>query len=85
MRCECQLYITPACPLCELAEYELMPMIERGLLVELIDISADEALCERYAGATPVLRRMDTGAELGWPFEAEQIVAFLSPTDEGRR
>ncbi|WPO98512.1 glutaredoxin family protein [Pseudomonas sp. HR96] len=73
---ECQLLITPGCHLCELAEYELMPMVERGLLVELVDISA-EPLRERYEGATPVLRRVDTGAELAWPFEAEHIVSFL--------
>jgi hypothetical protein len=24
-----------------------------------------------------VLRRCDTGAELNWPFDAEQVVAFL--------
>jgi len=26
----------------------------------------------------PVLRRCDNGAELNWPFEAEQVAAFLS-------
>lgn len=78
MHPECQLFITPGCSQCQLAEYELMPLIEQGLLVELIDIDADEALLERYECATPVLRRIDTGAELGWPFEAAQVVAFLS-------
>jgi hypothetical protein len=24
------------------------------------------------------LRRVDTGAELGWPFSADQVVTFLS-------
>ncbi|WP_213877771.1 glutaredoxin family protein [Pseudomonas sp. dw_358] len=83
MRAECQLFIIPACPQCELAEYELMPLIEQGLLVELIDISVDQYLRDRYASATPLLRRVDTGAELAWPFEADQVVAFLGST-EGR-
>lgn len=74
---ECQLLITPGCRLCELAEYELMPMVEQGLLVELVDISLDESLRERYEGVTPVLRRVDHGAELAWPFEAQAIVGFL--------
>ena len=33
---------------------------------------------ERYGLRIPVLRRCDTGNELNWPFDAEQVVAFLS-------
>ncbi|WP_070413036.1 glutaredoxin family protein [Pseudomonas lundensis] len=77
MPSECQLFGTLGCHLCELAEAEVMPLVAHGLLVELIDIADSEALVEAYGLRIPVLRRVDTGAELGWPFDTEQIVAFL--------
>jgi hypothetical protein len=75
---ECQLFGTLGCHLCEVAEAELMPLVEHGLLVELIDIAESEALNEAYGLRIPVLRRTDTGAELDWPFDAGQVVQFLS-------
>ena len=75
---ECQLFGTLGCHLCELAEAQLMPLVEHGLLVELVDIAEDgPGLVEAYGLRIPVLRRMDTGVELDWPFDAEQVVAFL--------
>ncbi|MFT0518470.1 glutaredoxin family protein [Pseudomonas faucium] len=74
---ECQLFGTVGCHLCEVAEAVLMPFVEHGLLVELVDIADSEALFERYGLTIPVLRRGDTGAELHWPFDGEQVVAFL--------
>ncbi|MHA6161092.1 glutaredoxin family protein [Pseudomonas sichuanensis] len=74
---ECQLFGTLGCHLCEVAEAMLMPFVEHGLLVELVDIADDEVLFERYSLTIPVLRRCDSGAELNWPFDAEQVVAFL--------
>ncbi|RMO92057.1 hypothetical protein ALQ33_00704 [Pseudomonas syringae pv. philadelphi] len=76
---ECQLFGTPGCRLCEVAESVLLPLaIEHGLMVELIDISEDEQLFERYELCIPVLRRIDTGEELEWPFDEPQVVSFLS-------
>jgi hypothetical protein len=74
---ECQLFGTLGCHLCEVAEAVLMPFVEHGLLVELVDIADDPLQYERYALSIPVLRRCDSGAELAWPFDAQQIVAFL--------
>jgi hypothetical protein len=74
---ECQLFGTLGCHLCEVAEAELMPFVEHGLLVELVDIAEDESWFEKYSLRIPVLRRIDTGAELDWPFSADQVVAFL--------
>jgi len=74
---ECQLFGTLGCHLCEVAEALLMPFVEHGLLVELVDIADDQQLFERYGLSIPVLRRCDNGAELGWPFDADQVVAFL--------
>lgn len=45
---ECQLFGTLGCHLCEVAEAVLMPFVEHGLLVELVDIADDEAWVERY-------------------------------------
>ena len=74
---ECQLYGTLGCHLCENAESEIMPLVEHGLMVELVDIADSEALFESYGLRIPVLRRVDTGAELDWPFDSGQVVAFL--------
>jgi hypothetical protein len=74
---ECQLFGTLGCHLCELAEAQVMPLVEHGLLVELVDIADHDALFERYRLSIPVLRRVDSGAELEWPFDTEQVVAFL--------
>lgn len=74
---ECQLLGTLGCHLCEYAEAVLMPFVERGLLVELIDIADRDEWLERYALLIPVLKRADTGAELHWPFDAPQVAAFL--------
>ncbi|VVO33131.1 glutaredoxin family protein [Pseudomonas fluorescens] len=75
---ECQLFGTLGCHLCELAEAEMMPFVEGGLLVELVDIAENETWFANYELRIPVLRRVDTGAELDWPFNADQVVAFLS-------
>ena len=77
MRPECQLFGTLGCHLCEVAEAELMPLVEHGLLVELVDIGDSERLFETYGLRIPVLRRVDTGAELDWPFSTERVVSFL--------
>ncbi|AZF09994.1 Thiol-disulfide isomerase [Pseudomonas sp. R2-37-08W] len=74
---ECQLFGTLGCHLCEIAEAEIMPLVEHGLLVELVDITDPDDLTEVYGLRIPVLRRVDTGAELDWPFDTDQVVAFL--------
>ncbi|AZE88403.1 glutaredoxin family protein [Pseudomonas orientalis] len=77
MHPECQLFGTLGCHLCEIAEAEIMPLVEHGLLVELVDITDPVDLTEVYGLRIPVLRRVDTGAELDWPFDTQQVVAFL--------
>ena len=77
MSSECQLFGTLGCHLCEQAEKVLLPLVEYGLLVELVDIAERSEWVEQYGMRIPVLRRVDTGAELDWPFEAQQVVGFL--------
>lgn len=74
---DCQLFGTLGCHLCEEAEARLMPFVEHGLQVELVDIAEREDWVEAYGVRIPVLRRLDDGGELGWPFDAETVAAFL--------
>ena len=46
-------------------------------MVELVDIADSDSLFESYGLRIPVLRRVDTGQELGWPFDTAQVVNFL--------
>lgn len=74
----CQLLGTVGCHLCEQAEALLMPWVAYGLQVECVDITEILAHYERYEQRIPVLQRLDTGAELDWPFDARQLRMFLS-------
>mgnify|MGYP002041004962 CR=1 FL=1 len=51
---ECQLFGTLGCHLCELAEAELMPLVEHGLMVELVDIADSQQLFDSYGLRIPV-------------------------------
>ncbi|QLF94726.1 glutaredoxin family protein [Pseudomonas sp. ABC1] len=75
---ECQLFGTLGCHLCEQAEAVLMPLAAQGLSIELVDIAEREQWVEAYGLRIPVLRRLDTGAELGWPFDLPQALVFLA-------
>ena len=69
-----RLYGTSHCHLCDEAKAILR---ESGIAADHIDIADDDELLERYGIRIPVLRRVDTGAELGWPFDAAAISRFL--------
>jgi glutaredoxin-related protein len=69
-----KLYGTEFCHLCEEAEAILR---EVGIEADHIDIAEDDELLEKYGIRIPVLKRVDTGAELGWPFDALAVSQFL--------
>jgi hypothetical protein len=70
------LYGTAGCHLCELAEALVAPLLaRRAERLHYVDIADSDPLLERYGVRSPVLRR--GAAELGWPFDAEQVAAFL--------
>jgi glutaredoxin len=69
-----KLYGTTCCHLCEEAEAVLR---EVGIETDYVDIADDDELLEKYGIRIPVLKREDTGAELGWPFDVAAIVRFL--------
>jgi glutaredoxin len=68
------LYGTEFCHLCDDAAVVLT---EIGIAADYIDITDDDALLENYGTRIPVLQRRDTGAELGWPFDANKVLNFL--------
>lgn len=69
------LYSTSGCHLCE--EAQRLVYTTLGFPVEEVDIADDERLLERYGIRIPVLTRTDTGAEIGWPFGAEEVLALV--------
>lgn len=68
------LYSTTFCHLCEQAESLLAQL---GIEAEHIDIVDDDDLLERYGTRIPVVKRMDDGSELGWPFDVEALQRFI--------
>jgi len=68
------LYGTTFCHLCEQAEAVLQAV---GVEAEHIDIAEDDALLEKYGVRIPVVKREDTGAELGWPFDEAAVREFI--------
>ncbi|HEY3326240.1 MAG TPA: glutaredoxin family protein [Novimethylophilus sp.] len=76
MPSELILYGTSSCHLCEQALTCILPIGQAlDLKVREIDIANDVALEETYGLRIPVIAF--NSSELGWPFNAEQVTAFL--------
>lgn len=75
------LYGTAGCHLCEQAEELLQPFVTAGVFTfDVVDISTDDVLVERYGIRIPVLA-LDTvkeRVELGWPFDQAQVWSWWS-------
>lgn len=73
------LYSGEQCHLCDLA-LELIEQTTPYRIPDLqkVDIGGDHQLHHLYGARIPVLKRADTSEELGWPFDAQQLEAFLS-------
>lgn len=69
------MYSTSGCHLCE--EAQRLVYATLGFSVEEVDIADDEQLLERYGIRIPVLKRTDTGVEIGWPFGSEEVRALV--------
>ncbi|MDV7391361.1 glutaredoxin family protein, partial [Arthrospira platensis SPKY1] len=73
------LYGTSACHLCEVAQGILDATLNPDFFtVQWVDIADSDELIERYGVRIPVLQRQQDGSELNWPFDVEQLIAFLS-------
>jgi hypothetical protein len=66
---------TDHCHLCEQAESILH---QAGLSYASVDIADDDDLMKTYGVRIPVLRCMDTGHELNWPFNLPEVLAFAT-------
>lgn len=74
------LYGTSGCHLCEEAALLLREASARtsgNLEWEEVDIAQTPELMARYGVRIPVLHCRDSEEELDWPFDGEQITAFL--------
>ncbi|QEY58689.1 glutaredoxin family protein [Pseudomonas sp. C27(2019)] len=78
MTAHCELFGTLGCHLCEEAEAVLQPFVAQGLVVELLDIVDSEEWLQRYALTIPVLRRVDTGQEIRWPFDEHDVLRLFT-------
>lgn len=70
------LYFQPDCHLCEEAE-QLLHATGLGESYQKVDIESDLDLLKQYGIHVPVLMRNDNRQELFWPFDADQLTAFL--------
>ncbi len=69
------LFGTEGCHLCEEAEN----LLEQAAVDYLKrDIAGDGKWMERYAVRIPVLCHPGSRKELGWPFDASRLQAFVS-------
>ena len=70
------LFQRDECPLCDEAQ---LVLLEAGVPdFDPIWIDGDLGLEALYGDRVPVLRREDSGAELGWPFDAARVRTFLA-------
>ena len=69
-----RLFSTSACHLCELA---VSLLNQAGVDFEVVDISDSDELFLRYGVRIPVLCTA-TGRELDWPFDGQQLLAFVA-------
>lgn len=70
-----EFYGTACCHLCDEAAAVLL---QAGICAAHTDIAGDDGLLEKYGTRIPLLRRGDSGAELGWPFDAWSVMQFLA-------
>jgi hypothetical protein len=73
------LYGTSACHLCEIAEELLLAQAPDGAACsfEKVDIAESKELFTRFGLRIPVVSNA-SGAELDWPFSAEELRLFLT-------
>lgn len=69
-----KLYGTAHCHLCDEAEAIVRQL---GIEAVYVDIAGNDELQDKYGTRIPVLKRADSGGELGWPFDAAAVANFL--------
>lgn len=74
------LYSTNGCHLCDKA-HTLLARACPSLEFKVVDVAIDDRLVSRYGERIPVLLKTNTGEELAWPFNAEQLSQFMGLTN----
>ncbi len=73
-----KFYTTVGCHLCEDAHLLIDQFVKQGsVIVEMIDIADSDELIDSYGIRIPVIQRLDTEKELGWPFDESELADFL--------
>ncbi len=73
------LYGTLGCHLCEVAEQLITTTLDLQMVsIECVDIADDDRLIEAYGVRIPVLVDPESGYDLGWPFDAQQLQRFVA-------
>ncbi|MEX1199188.1 MAG: glutaredoxin family protein [Methylophaga sp.] len=71
------LFTTAGCHLCDLALEQLLTLQQQmPIQVNSVEIGDDDALIAEYGVRIPVVK-VPNNAELGWPFELPELLAFL--------
>lgn len=72
-------YTTLGCHLCEQAQALYQQVLNPAFFdINVIDIADDDELMERYGTRIPVIQQTANKRELGWPFDAQTLIEFLS-------
>lgn len=66
------------CHLCDLAKQLLANKALPQITVQEINVKQVREYYHQYGARIPVLKNEQTGDELGWPFDAEQLHQFIS-------
>ncbi len=74
------LYSRSDCPLCEYAANLLQAA---GVVFTEVDVDGEASLQQQYGLQVPVIADSINGRELAFPFEPEQVLAFIKEASEG--
>lgn len=78
-----EFFTGPHCELCNhalalISELKELEPRAHTMSLDMLNIRDNPEHYHLYAVRIPLLRRVDSGAELGWPFELEALKKFLS-------
>lgn len=72
-------YTTSDCHLCEQAWDIISPLVDKlSLAIKKIEIADDDWLLDNYGTRIPVVRLDGYKEDLGWPFDSEDVIDYLS-------